>query len=31
MYLINFPNIPTFPKNIKYSHKTLKEAKTGNR
>lgn len=27
MYLINFPNIPTFPKNIKYSHKTLKEAK----
>lgn len=27
MYLINFPNIPTFPKNIKYSHKTLREAK----
>ena len=27
MYLINFPNIPTFPKNIKYAHKTLKEAK----
>lgn len=27
MYLINFPNIHTFPKNIKYAHKTLKEAK----
>ena len=27
MYLINFPNIPTFPKNIKYAHKTVKEAK----
>lgn len=27
MYLINFPNIPTFPKNIKYAHKTIKEAK----
>lgn len=26
MYLINFPNIPTFPKNIKYAHKTVKEA-----
>lgn len=27
MYLINFPQYPYISKNIKYAHKTIKEAK----
>lgn len=31
MYLINFPNIPTFPKKYKVCPQNIKRSKTGNR